>query len=152
MQHSPSWEASRSSASQEIPRVLWNPKVHYRTHNSPLSVQALYYANIKGHGGYKLQAVYSFALDASSVVNFILQQLYSCGRTPLVRLGLFQSHCKCDGNNRNPHTPRGIWTAIQRLVHLSSERTQPQGTTFWDETLCHDWWEQALMLYTVRSS
>ena len=29
---SPSWEANRFAASQEIPRISWNPKVHYHTH------------------------------------------------------------------------------------------------------------------------
>ena len=32
MEQSPSGEANRFSASQEIPRILWNPKVYYHSH------------------------------------------------------------------------------------------------------------------------
>ena len=32
MQQSPSWEANWFSTSQEIPSIVWNPKVHYHIH------------------------------------------------------------------------------------------------------------------------
>ena len=41
MVQSPSWETNRFAASQEIPLISLNPKVHYRTHKRPPPVSIL---------------------------------------------------------------------------------------------------------------
>ena len=41
MEQNPSWERNRFAASQEIPNILWNPKVNFRILKSPQPVPIL---------------------------------------------------------------------------------------------------------------
>jgi len=56
MVQSPSWEANWFAASQEIPRISRNPKVHYRTHKCPPTVSILGQPNpVHIHTSYLLE-------------------------------------------------------------------------------------------------
>ena len=46
MVQSTSWEGNWFAASQEIPRISRNPKVHYRTHKRPPPVSVLGQPNL----------------------------------------------------------------------------------------------------------
>jgi len=66
MKQIPSLEANRFSATHEIPRVLRNPKFHYRIHNSPPPVPTLTPIN-------PVHASSPYSLKFNLILSFLLR-------------------------------------------------------------------------------
>jgi hypothetical protein len=85
MENSTSWEANRFAASQEIPRILLIPKVHYRIHKCPSPVPILsQLTSVHTLTSYFLKIHLNIILQWTpgsshwSQINFRLQEFHKC--------------------------------------------------------------------------
>ena len=79
MEQSPSWESNRFSASQEIPSILWNPKVHCPIHKClpPVPILSQLYP-VHARTSYFLLYTPGFFLSGPFPPGFPTKNLYSC--------------------------------------------------------------------------
>ena len=85
MVQSPSWEANWFAASQEIPRISRNPKVHYRTHKRPPPVSILgqpnpvekYIGKSKRNGNILLLTTKEVTFPLGAIFNVVSLQFHA---------------------------------------------------------------------------
>jgi hypothetical protein len=90
LEQTPSWEVNRSSSNQEIPCILQNPNVHYRTHKRPPPVRILSHSHLVNDPILFLKFYYIILLSSTSKFSKWSPSLRSTHQIPLYALNVSQ--------------------------------------------------------------
>jgi len=118
---SPSWEANWFAASQEIPRISRNPKVHYRTHKRPPPVPILGQPN-----AVHIPTSHLLEIHPNIILTYLLTYLL----TPRCRV-LLEKLTGLQLVKKFPafHATRRFITALTSVRHLSLSWASPIQST-----------------------